>query len=167
MSELTFRELEAADSEVAAALIRACFAEQGAPTDPPSSALGETAAIVAEKLAAGGGIGAFSGEAPVALVLLAPDDGALYLGRLAVARQWRGRGLAQRLMTLAEAEARRLGFTTTRLRVRLELPANRRLFEGCGYRETARRAHPGYALPTFAVMEKRLDPPLGAAVAAR
>ena len=45
------RRLTASDPAAAAAVIRIAFAEQGAVTDPPSSALGETAEIVADKLA--------------------------------------------------------------------------------------------------------------------
>jgi ribosomal protein S18 acetylase RimI-like enzyme len=139
-------------------LIRAAFADQGGQTDPPSSALKETTEAVARKLADGGGFAAFDGVEMVALVLFNPDDDALYLGRLAVASAARGQGLATRLLELAEAEARRLGYAKTRLRVRLDLPANRRLFEANGYAETARLSHPGYEKPTFAVMEKRLTP---------
>ena len=64
--------------------------------------------------------------------------------------------MAAELLSRAEQEARRLGFDKTRLRVRLDLPANRRLFERHGYAEVARLSHPGYEKPTFAVMEKRL-----------
>jgi hypothetical protein len=51
------RRLTASDVAAAAAVIRIAFAEQGAVTDPPSSALGETAEIVADKLGSGGGAG--------------------------------------------------------------------------------------------------------------
>ncbi len=125
---INFRPLALSDAPAAAALIRAAFAEQGATTDPPSSALRESAEIVAEKLQAGGGMAAFSADAMIALVLWAPDGDALYLGRLAVAPRERGQGLSARLLAQVEGEARRLGFAKTRLRVRLELPANRRLF---------------------------------------
>ena len=148
------RPLAASDAPAAAALIRAAFAEQGAETEPPSSALKETAEAVLRKLAEGGGFAAESAGEMIALVLFAPDGDALYVGRLAVVSAWRGRGLSARLLALAEAEARRLGYGKTRLRVRLALPANRRLFERNGYRQVAVLAHPGFDHPTFAVMEK-------------
>jgi hypothetical protein len=56
MDGIETRLLNSADAPVAA-LIRAAFADQGKATDPPSSALGETAEIVAEKLMKGGGAG--------------------------------------------------------------------------------------------------------------
>jgi predicted N-acetyltransferase YhbS len=155
---LIFRPLADADAEAAAAFIRAAFAAQSAVTDPPSSALKETPEIVARKLAEGGGFAAEEAGVLVALVLFQSDGDALYLGRLAVATWQRGRGLAQSLLALVEDEARRLGFAKTRLRVRLDLDGNRRLFAKGGYEETAQLSHPGYDKPTFAVMEKRLEP---------
>lgn len=153
---ILIRPLIPADAEAAAALIRTAFAAQSAVTDPPSSALNETAEIVSRKLAEGGGFVAEDGGELGALVLFQPDGNALYLGRLAVAESQRGRGVARRLLALAEDEARRLGFARTRLRVRLDLAGNRRLFAKCGYEETEQLSHPGYEKPTFAVMEKRL-----------
>jgi hypothetical protein len=40
--------------------------------------------------------------------------------------------------------------------VRLALTENRRLFAASGFVAMTEAAHPGYARPTFAVMEKRL-----------
>jgi hypothetical protein len=57
MDVFRLRPLLASDAAAAAELIRTAFADQGANTDPPSSALRETAAIVADKLANGGGVG--------------------------------------------------------------------------------------------------------------
>ena len=42
------------------------------------------------------------------------------------------------------------------LSTRLALLDNRRLFAACGFVETTREAHPGYAEPTFVNMVKRL-----------
>jgi ribosomal protein S18 acetylase RimI-like enzyme len=84
------------------------------------------------------------------------DGDALYLGRLGVLPGWRRRGLARALVLAAEAEARRRGLARVTLSVRLVLEDNRRLFESCGFVETARTCHPGYAEPTSATMEKRL-----------
>ena len=150
------RRLTASDAAAAAAVIRIAFADQGAVTDPPSSALRETAEIVADKLGSGGGAGLDYEGALIGVVLWTPEEDALYLGRLAVAPAWRGRGLAGRLIDAAEAEARRRGFRLLRLRARLELPMNRRLFALRGFVEVAALAHPGYSRPTIAVMEKAM-----------
>ena len=150
------RRLTASDPAAAAAVIRIAFAEQGAVTDPPSSALGETAEIVADKLGSGGGAGLEYQGGLIGVVLWTPQEDELYLGRLAVSPAWRGRGLAGRLIDAAEAEARRRGLELLRLHARLELPMNRRLFARRGFVEVGVRAHPGYIRPTFAVMEKAM-----------
>ena len=43
--------------------------------------------------------------------------------------------------------------------LRLVLLDNRRLFVVCGFVETTRDTHPGYAEPTFVNMERRLTAP--------
>jgi GNAT superfamily N-acetyltransferase len=156
MDGIELRPLLLADAPAAAALIREAFAYQGKVTNPPSSALRETAEIVVEKLANGGGVGLATDGKLIGVTLWMPQGEALYVGRVAVTPTWRRRGLAGRLLQAAEAEARRRGLRRLRLHARLELLSNRRLFAGHGFVEVERRAHPGYAQPTFAVMEKVL-----------
>ncbi|MBV5324275.1 MAG: hypothetical protein J0626_02840 [Rhodospirillaceae bacterium] len=56
-----------------------------------------------------------------------------------------------------EAHARETGETLLELNVRLVLLGNIRLFEAAGFRITEQRSHPGFAVPTYHVMQKRLD----------
>ncbi len=156
MAEPTIRRLAPADAESAAALIREAFAAQSVATNPPSSALRETAASIAAHLAEGGGAALEAGARLVGLVLWADRGDGLYLGRLAVLPPWRGRGAARALIGEGEAEARRRGLTRLHVRVRLALEENRRLFSACGFKESERGAHPGYDAPTYLVMEKAL-----------
>ncbi len=148
------RALTTADAAAAAALIRQSFAAQ--PVDPPPSATGETTQAIAAALANGGGFGVEQQGTLLAVVLWQQAEGGLYLGRLAVAAAARGQGLARRLIAAVEAEARRRGLPRLHLKVRLPLLDNRRLFRACGFSETSFHAHPGYAEPTYAVMEKLL-----------
>lgn len=141
------------DSAALAALIRLSFARQTEVTDPPPSALQETGESIASHFTAGGG-GALI-EGPVACLLWEEKEGGLYVGRLAVHPDWRGRGLAKRLLAAAEAEARARRLPRLHLSTRLVLLDNRKFFAGCGFIETTRHAHPGYAYPTFVDMEKR------------
>jgi ribosomal protein S18 acetylase RimI-like enzyme len=154
MRNFALRGLTPADAPGVAAVIRAAFADQGALTEPPSSALRENAEAVAGKIAAGGGAGLEAAGEWVGAVLWTPQDDALYVGRLAVAPAGRGQGLAARLIAEAEVFARERGFKRLRLHARLALPMNRRLFARLGFTEVERRAHPGYDEPTFVVMEK-------------
>jgi GNAT superfamily N-acetyltransferase len=156
MDEISFRPLNLTDADETARVIRAAFAAQPRSTEPPSSALKETAGTVATKIAAGGGIGAFASGALVAAVLWEIKAGALHVGRVSVAPAWRGRSLAGALIAACESEAKRRGLMRMTLRVRLELPENERLFERFGFERRELDAHDGFDKPTQAVMEKRL-----------
>ncbi len=154
MSDPQIRPLVPADAVAAAVLIREAFAAQSLRTDPPSSALRETAESVAAQLTEDGGAALEADDRLIGLILWAERDGGLYLGRLAVLPPWRGRGAARTLLAAAETEARRRALPRLRLRVRLALADNRRLFAACGFCVVHEGAHPGYDAPTFMVMEK-------------
>lgn len=143
-----------ADADALAALIRHCFAHQTVVTDPLPSALKESGDNIRTHFADGGG-GAMA-EGPAACLLWSEQEGGLYIGRVAVHPDWRGRGLAKRMIAMAEDEARRRGLPRMLLSTRLVLIDNRKLFAACGFVETSQEAHPGYAAPTFVNLEKRL-----------
>jgi len=151
------RPITSNDAAALAALVRAAFAVQSEPTDPPASALRLTAADVRAHLAAGGG-GVVVEEAGVmaASIMWSDQDGGRYIARLAVAPAWRRRGHARALLAVAEDAARAAGVPRLHLGTRLALLNNRRLFAEAGFVEVARHAHPGYAEPTWVAMEKRL-----------
>lgn len=150
------RAMTLADADAVAALIRAAFAAQSVPTDPPPSARLETAATVAALVAKGGGAVIEEGGRIFGSVLWEEREGGLYLGRLSVDLGHRRRGIARALVGAAEAEARARRLPRLHLSTRLPLLDNRRLFASCGFAETGLQTHPGYAKPTFVTMEKRL-----------
>jgi ribosomal protein S18 acetylase RimI-like enzyme len=152
----TIRTAAAADAAVIAALIRRAFAAQPRPTDPPSSALKETAATIAAHLARGGGAVLERGGVVVGAVLWEVEDGALYISRVSVDPVYRRQGIARALVDEAEREARRRGLPRMTLGVRLELEENRQLFRSCGFEDFEFRRHEGYTEPTWVLMERRL-----------
>jgi len=155
--DLAFRLLGAADATEAAEVVRTAFSAQSRATSPPSSALRETADSVAAKIAAGGGVGAFGEGSLVAVLIWQIDGDALYVGRVSVLPPFRGRGLTRPLIAACEAAARACGVRRIRLRVRLALPENERLFERYGFARCGIDTHEGFDAPTTAVMEKRLS----------
>ena len=149
--------LTLADAESGAAVIRAAFAAQSRATTPPSSALRETAEAIAAKIAAGGGFGAFEQGRLVAVALWQHVDGALMIARVSVLPEARGRSFSRRLIAACEAEAQSRGLSRARLRVRLALPENERLFSRLGYARLFVEAQAGFDAPTVAVLEKWLS----------
>ena len=72
-------------------------------------------------------------------VFCAQDGDALYIGRLAVAPDWRRRGVATALIDAAKAEARRIGATRITLGARIALTSNVALFRRHGFVDRRRR----------------------------
>ena len=152
--EFTIRDMRASDTASVADLIRAAFAAQSVVTNPLPSALRETAETVAAALAAGGGACAVADDRVIGAVLWHRQPKGLYLGRLSVASDARGNGVALALIGAAELACRAAGLDRLLLSTRLVLADNRRLFARCGFREVGLATHPGYAAPTSVDMEK-------------
>lgn len=146
-----------ADAPLLAATIAAAFEQYRGKLVPESGAFRETAATIAAELASGSSaiIAEQNGRA-VGCVMVKPEGGDLYFGRLSVLPAARGLGLARRLVEEVEAEARRRGLPGVRLGVRIVLTANQRLFQSLGYAEVSREAHAGFDHPTSINMRKTL-----------
>ena len=132
------------------ALVHAAF---GALT-PPSGAMKETVADVAARYSAGPILLAQDGDELVGSVFCAVKDGSLYLTRMAVKPYRQKQGIGQALMAAAEAEARALGLTRLSLRVRVNLPGNRRYFESLGFSVTGQGQDSGR--PPYEVMARQI-----------
>jgi ribosomal protein S18 acetylase RimI-like enzyme len=137
-------------------VIHAGFAEQRSLV-PPSSADRENVAGLTARLAEGAAFLAVAGGTRVGCVVGQRHPDCLYIGRLAVLPTWRRQGVAQALLRAIEDHARETGETLLELNVRLVLDGNIRLFEGLGFRIVAQGTHAGFAMPTYHVMQKRLD----------
>ena len=146
---------EAGDLPDIISLIHAAFAEHRLLV-PPSSADKETEVGLRAVLGHGTVFKAVAAGL-IGCVVAERRPGRLYLGRLAVAPAWRRRGVAQGLLAAVEGFARGAGVTLLELNVRLVLRGNIRLFEGAGFRIVGQRCHPGFTVPTYHVMHKRLE----------
>lgn len=133
-------------------LIRTAFAYMDGRIDPPSSMHRLTEADIVEK--ARSAEVWLIGAPPVACVFLTPRTDALYIGKLAVAADQRGKGLARALITTAEKRAQALGLGWLELETRVELIENQATFRALGFHETGRSAHAGYDRPTSVTFRK-------------
>ncbi len=136
-------------------LIRQSFAYMDGRVDPPSSMHRLDLAAV-NRQAETGEVWAI-GDPVQACVFLTPQDGHLYLGKLAVDEGARGQGLARRLFELAEYRARALGLPEIILQSRVELTDNHAVFAAVGYEKVGETAHAGYDRPTSFTFRK--EPP--------
>ena len=151
------RQLEASDTAALAQvlrLIQTSFAYMTGRIDPPSSMHQLTVSALAQ-MAKDSSVLALGD--PVAACLVAkPLPRALYLGKIAIASDLRGRGVLRALLGRSEELARALSLSRLELQVRIELVENQNIFGKCGFVETARNAHPGYDRATEITMQKLL-----------
>lgn len=155
---ILLRDAAEGDVETVTTMIRAGFAEYEGKLDPPSGAHAETPEKVRAKMAMGGAVMAFIDSVCVGVVLFYPEDGFLYLGRLAVLPDYRALGVGKVLIEAVESKAQALGLPGVQLSVRLALPRNRTYFENMGYQVVSYHTHPDYSEPTFMTLEKRFSP---------
>ena len=136
------------------ALLQQSFAYMDSRIDPPSSLKALDAAALQAKAGRETLIVAHEGSTLVGcgFVDLRPD--CAYLGKLAVAEGWRGRGIARDIVEAAAAVARAHGRRVLELQTRVELVENHRSFEALGFITVARTAHPGYDRPTSLTMRR-------------
>ena len=92
--------------------------------------------------------------APVALIVLRPDEDALFVENIAVDPQAQSKGHGRALLAFAEREARRLGLAAVRLYTNAVMTENLAYYPRLGFRETDRREEDGYHRVYF---EKRVE----------
>lgn len=128
------------------ALIRSGFAYMEGRIDPPSS-MQRLDMDAMRRQAENAEIWAIG--VPVrAAVFLTPKADHLYLGKLVVSEDARGKGLARQLCSVAVERAKVLGLPHIILQSRVELAENHAAFAALGFIKTDETAHEGYDRPT-------------------
>ena len=153
------RQLEASDTAALAQvlrLIQTSFAYMTGRIDPPSSMHQLTVSALAQMAKDSSVL--VLGDPVAACLVAKPLPHALYLGKIAIASDLRGRGVLRALLGRSEELARALSLSRLELQVRIELVENQKIFGKFGFVETARNAHPGYDRATEITMQKLLKP---------
>lgn len=137
-------------------LILEAFAFMDGRIDPPSSAHALTIDGLKQKASTEIGLIALDGPALAGCIFCKQEADCLYVGKLAVARAYQGKGFGRLLLSSAEDAARNRNLPALRLQTRIELVENHRTFAAWGFVETGRTAHPGFTRPTTVEMRKAL-----------
>lgn len=136
------------------ALIRRVFAEHDGRVDPPSS-MHRMILDDLERSASDGEVWAI-GTPPVACVILSVKGDALYISKLAVDPDERGKGHARDLIENAMVRAKALGLSALELQTRIELVENHATFRALGFEKSGETRHAGFDRTTSITMRKDL-----------
>ncbi len=137
-------------------LLKSAFAYMDERIDPPSSLHRLDSQKLREKAALEILLLARDGTTLVGCAFARPTEDSLYVGKLAVALNYRGRGISRRLLCACEAVAVEKNLPVVALETRVELIENQRLFVQLGYKKVAENAHAGYTRPTSYLYQKDL-----------
>ena len=136
-------------------LLQDSFAYMDGRIDPPSSVRRLTAQQIADFACDEQLLVIENGnKTPVACAFLSEKPDCIYIGKLAVAKRYRGPGYAKQLIAYAEETARNQGFSYLELQTRIELTENHVAFARYGFRKTAEGRHPGFERTTEITMRK-------------
>jgi GNAT superfamily N-acetyltransferase len=155
---VTLRTGPVADWAALRALLADSFAYMEGRIDPPSSLAAMTPESLRTKAAEETLVTLWEGDALVGCGYFSDTGRSLYLGKLAVRADRRGRGLLRRIVAEADRVARALGRPVLELQTRVELTENHATFAALGFREVGRTAHAGYDRPTSVTMERPVPP---------
>ncbi|MDA5095432.1 GNAT family N-acetyltransferase [Aliiroseovarius sp. KMU-50] len=147
---MTPRLASAEDANWIIALIRRVFAEHDGRIDPPSSMHRMTVADVQAQMT-DGEIWVIGQEA---CLFLTPQEEALYLSKLTVAPEARGKGYARLLVRQADCHAQALGKPRLRLQTRVELTDNHAIFRAFGFEQVGSTRHSGFDRTTSLTFER-------------
>lgn len=137
-------------------LVADAFAGMEGRIDPPSSIRRWSPDTFAEAARDGAGYLAEDSGALIGCGFAKEANAAFYIGKVAVAPEARGRGVARAVVAAAEAEAKQRGLSALELETRIELTENHATFAALGFEKAAETAHPGYDRPTSITMKKSL-----------
>jgi ribosomal protein S18 acetylase RimI-like enzyme len=139
---ITMRPASLDEASLVRDVVLAAYAEHKGALPVESSAYDETIEDVLDKMTVGGAVVAEDGGVAVGSTQFTPEDGYLYVGRVAVLPSHRRRGVASAMMRYLEKTALDLGRDTIRVGVRESLPNNKSFYASLGYEVVSTDPHP-------------------------
>jgi ribosomal protein S18 acetylase RimI-like enzyme len=139
---VTVRVATVEEASLVRDIMIAAYAEHQGALPVDSGAHGETVDDVLTDMRQGGAVLAMDGDLSVGSARYLPEDGYLYVGRVAVLPSHRRRGVASAMMRFMEEVALRVGRGELRVGVRESLPSNAELYRSLGYDVLSIDPHP-------------------------
>ncbi len=141
------------------ALIQSAFSYMEGRIDPPSSLAKLTIGNIQTKAEQETLLLAWDHSALVGCVFIEDLGDWLYIGKLAIAPPYQGKGIGQSLIAACTDLARTRGKSGLELQTRIELVENHTFFSTMGFVKTGETAHQGYDRPTSITMRSWIDIP--------
>ncbi|WNR44147.1 GNAT family N-acetyltransferase [Paenibacillus roseipurpureus] len=140
---LIIKEATVHESDLIYQIMLASFQEYSGKLTPPSGALHETVEHTMRTFEVGGGAvlaweeGNAVGSARYKLV-----DDYMYIGRVSVLPEYRGRGICKALLRRVESIAQQQGIAESRVEVRLSIPENIAMYQKFKYEVVEQKFYP-------------------------
>lgn len=148
----------APDAQALHRLLSQAFASQEGRIDPPSSMNKLDGAGIVIRMASEDLVVATTPEQIVGCLFGHAEGENYLLGKIAVSRPSRRKGVARAMIEAASARACDLGLRSLMLQSRVELTENHAAFHALGFEQTGTYAHPGFDRPTSIVFSRPLSP---------
>ncbi|WP_236292683.1 GNAT family N-acetyltransferase [Paenibacillus allorhizoplanae] len=128
------REASIDESELIYQVMIEAFKEYNGKLNPPSGALMETVDRTIHTFNIGGGAAlTWEGDKLIGSARYEPVADYMYIGRVSVLPDFRGKGICKALLTFVENKACAQGFKESRVGVRLSIPENIKVYERMHY----------------------------------
>jgi ribosomal protein S18 acetylase RimI-like enzyme len=143
--DLQIKRATVEQAPVVHGIVQAAFAEYQGKLAAPPGALSDTPADAEHDISEGVVLIAWAGGEPVGTVRYRLEPDYVYVGRLAVIPNHRGRGIGQSLMAHIEEMAPGLGRRRIQLGTRKSMPSNIAFYTAIGYEVAGEEPHPSGA----------------------
>ena len=98
-----------------------------------------------------------SGELLVGCLFVRKQGDAVYLGKLAIDEDFRGKGLARQFIDVATMIAGQWSCKKLEVETRVELHENQAFFEHLGFEKIAENSHEGFDRPTSFLYQREVE----------
>lgn len=153
---IEIREAKIEEVDIVFRTMQEAFLEYSGKLNPPSGALSETTLNVINIFKQGGGaVIAWNGSMAVGSARYRYMDHYMYIGRVSVLQEYRGRGICKSLLNFIENKALSSGIQESRVEVRLSIPENIDMYKRLKYEVIEHKFYPERT-DSWYVMSKKL-----------